>query len=204
MLDMATAYGTFANIGSRINLYPIISVRDSSGRLLEQSSPSSQSVLDPKVAYLISDILSDNAARTPAFGPNSDLNLPYVAVKTGTTNNLRDNWTIGYTPNRLVAVWVGNNDNTPHELRGFGNYRCFPHLAPDFQRNSQKRSFFRIHSPSGLIRVDICTITGQLTCEGCPSKTEYFLPDTQPKTACTKEQIEKNPGRKSQKRTGKA
>ena len=73
-------------------------------------------VIDSQVALLITDILSDNQARTPAFGPHSWLNItdhPEVAVKTGTTQNLRDNWTIGYNADVLAAVWVGNNDNTP-------------------------------------------------------------------------------------------
>ena len=199
MLDMATAYGTFANSGSRVNLQSVLSVRDSSGHLLEQSSSSNQSVLDPKVAYLISDILSDNAARTPAFGPNSDLNLSYVAVKTGTTNNLRDNWTIGYTPDRLVVIWVGNNDNTSMSYVASGVTGASPIWRRIFNEILKNNPSSGFTPPPGLIRVNICTITGQLACEGCPSKAEYFLPDTQPKIACTKEQIEKIQEEKAKK-----
>ncbi|MBI2008128.1 transglycosylase domain-containing protein, partial [Candidatus Amesbacteria bacterium] len=106
MLDMAITYGTLANYGSRVDLHPILSVKNSKGRILEEfKSAPPQSVLDPNIAFLVTDILADNAARTPAFGPRSLLVIPgqTVAVKTGTTNNLRDNWTLGYTPNRLVA-----------------------------------------------------------------------------------------------------
>ena len=72
-------------------------------------------MLDPQEAYLISNILSDNSARVDTFGTNSLLNIPgrQVAVKTGTTNDKRDNWTIGGTPQRAIGVWVGNNDNSP-------------------------------------------------------------------------------------------
>ncbi|KKU79049.1 MAG: hypothetical protein UY06_C0032G0006 [Candidatus Amesbacteria bacterium GW2011_GWA2_47_70] len=191
MQDMATAFGVFANSGSRVDLYPILSVRDSSGRLLEQSSPSSQSVLDPRVAYLISNILSDNAARTPAFGPNSDLNVPNVAVKTGTTNNLRDNWTIGYTPDRLVAVWVGNNDNSPMSYVASGVTGASPiwrRIMTEILKTTPSAGFA---SPANLVKVNICTITGQLACEGCPGRSEYFIPGTEPRLACTKEAIEK-------------
>ena len=201
MLDMATAYGTFANIGQRTNLRSILSIKDSQGKIIEdfRGVADSLSAVDPKVAYLISDILSDNAARTPAFGSNSDLNLPYVAVKTGTTNNLRDNWTIGYTPDRLVAVWVGNNDNTSMSYVASGITGASPIWRRIFNEILKNNPSSGFTPPPGLIRVNICTITGQLACEGCPSKAEYFLPDTQPKIACTKEQIEKIQEEKAKK-----
>lgn len=141
MLDMATAFGTLANQGVRIDPHPILKVDDYTGQTLyeyapeatpsaltfyfDESNPNSNTVgiknadytraLNRQPAYLISDILSDNTARSSAFGSNSKLKLKNqtVSVKTGTTNDLRDNWTIGYTPDYLVAVWVGNNDNKP-------------------------------------------------------------------------------------------
>jgi len=115
MLDLSTVYGVFATNGLRISPQPILSIRNSSGKIIYRSKTISEPVLDSKVTSTISDILSDNTARTPTFGQYSDLVIPnfQVAVKTGTTNSLRDNWTIGYTPNLLVAVWVGNNDNSP-------------------------------------------------------------------------------------------
>lgn len=116
MVDMMSAYGTFASGGVRHNTTGIVKVVDSSGVTLEDSSDNSGvRVLSPGVSYMISSVLSDNGARTPAFGPNSLLNIPghTVAVKTGTTDLKRDNWTFGYTPDYVVGVWVGNNNNLP-------------------------------------------------------------------------------------------
>jgi hypothetical protein len=123
MLEMAQAYGVFANSGYKINLHPILKVVDSKGKVLNEYKPVESPLLGKKVlpdgvSYIISNILSDNGARTPSFGSNSPLFLKgfNVAVKTGTTNDYRDNWTIGYTPSYVVATWVGNNDN--HPLQG--------------------------------------------------------------------------------------
>jgi penicillin-binding protein 1C len=120
MLDMATAFGVFANQGYRVDLQPILKVVDRTGKVLEEYKPPKspifgKKVLPSEVTFIISDILADNNARAPAFGTNSDLKIDgkHVSVKTGTTNELRDNWTIGYTPSYLVAVWVGNNDSRP-------------------------------------------------------------------------------------------
>ena len=115
MLDLATAYGTVANKGRRVDLDPLLEVSDSEGNILYKRRVLPQQVLDPGVAYIVSDILADNKARSLAFGLNSPLAIPnsWVSVKTGTTDNKRDNWTVGYTQNILVATWVGNNDNSP-------------------------------------------------------------------------------------------
>lgn len=116
MLEMATVYGALANMGKRQDLRPILSISDYTGNVLEDHRPSkSMEAVKPDVAWIMSNILSDNAARTQAFGPNSSLVIPghTVSVKTGTTNDKRDNWTIGYTPSYAAVVWVGNNDNTP-------------------------------------------------------------------------------------------
>ena len=114
MTDMATVYGTLANLGKKVDLNPILKVTDSQGNTLYQKEkPDKIPVMDAGIAYIISNILSDNGARAMEFGTNSPLNIPGVSVKTGTSDNLRDNWTIGYTPNYVVATWVGNNDNTP-------------------------------------------------------------------------------------------
>lgn len=115
MTDMATVYGTLANEGQRVDLDPILKITDSQGQTVFKKSKESQKVLDPGISYIISNILSDNNARTMEFGTSSPLNIPgyEVSAKTGTSDKFRDNWTIGYTPNFLVAVWVGNNDGTP-------------------------------------------------------------------------------------------
>jgi len=116
MLEMAQVYGTLANLGKRVDLTPILEVTDYTGRIWEKNHPKpAVAAVKPEVAWILSNILSDNLARTGAFGANSSLVIPgkTVAVKTGTSNDKRDNWTIGYTPSYLTAVWVGNNNNSP-------------------------------------------------------------------------------------------
>lgn len=117
MTDMAVVYGVLANGGIKVNLNPILKVTDSKGNILEEKrgTDDGKRVLDQGVAFILSNILSDNNARSMEFGINSPLNIPgyTVSVKTGTTNNIRDNWTIGYTPSYVTAVWVGNDNNAP-------------------------------------------------------------------------------------------
>lgn len=116
MLDMATVNGTLANLGHRVDLNPIIKITTSRGYTLEEKNHiSSRQVLKEGVAFIISDILADNSARSLAFGTSSPLVIPghTVSVKTGTSDYKRDNWAIGYTPDYVVTVWVGNNDNSP-------------------------------------------------------------------------------------------
>lgn len=116
MTDMAEVYGTFANGGVHRELDPILKIADAKGSVLQEKKalPGKQ-VLDKGVAFIMSDILADNNARSAAFGPNSVLTIPgkTVSVKTGTTDNKRDNWTDGFTKDYVVIVWVGNNDNQP-------------------------------------------------------------------------------------------
>jgi 1A family penicillin-binding protein len=122
LLDMTSAYGVFANDGFRNPYQGILKVEDSEGNVLEEFNPHPTEVIPKNIALEISDILSDNAARTPAYGSNSYLYFPGkdVAVKTGTTNDYRDAWIIGYTPSFALGAWVGNNDNTPMEKKVAG------------------------------------------------------------------------------------
>lgn len=116
MLEMASVYGTLANSGVQKDLLPILDVTDYTGKVIERNKGAQGvSAVKPEVAWILSNILSDNNARTSAFGPNSSLVIPgkTVSVKTGTSNDKRDNWTIGYTPSYDAVVWVGNNDNSP-------------------------------------------------------------------------------------------
>lgn len=116
MLDLATVFGTLANEGARVNLNPILRITDYRGNVLEEKKyPNKKQVLNPGIAFIISNILSDNQARSYEFGADSPLFVPghTVAVKTGTSDNKRDNWTVGYTNNIVVAVWVGNMDGSP-------------------------------------------------------------------------------------------
>jgi 1A family penicillin-binding protein len=120
LLDMTSAYSVFANDGERDPYTGILEVQDSTGKILEQYTPNSQQVLPKNTALTISDVLSDEQARIPTFGVHSALYIPNrdVAVKTGTTNDNKDAWTIGYTPSIAVGVWAGNNDNTPMKKGG--------------------------------------------------------------------------------------
>ncbi len=114
-LDLTAAYGVFANGGNQVTPIAILRVQKSNGELLfEQPPQAAVSVLDPRVAYLISHILDDDEARVPAMGRSNPLALTFpAAAKTGTTNDFRDNWTMGYTPGLVVGVWTGNTDNSP-------------------------------------------------------------------------------------------
>jgi len=120
LLDMTSVYSVFANKGIRNETQGILSVEDSNGNILEEYKNKTDQILKPNTTNILSDILSDNTARTPTFGVNSILRIPgrEVAVKTGTTNDNKDAWTIGYTPSVAVGVWVGNNDNKPMKKGG--------------------------------------------------------------------------------------
>jgi 1A family penicillin-binding protein len=115
LLDITSAYGVFANDGIRNPYTGILSVQDIGGNYLEQYSQNSKQVLQPNIAELLSDVLSDNVAKQPEYGTNSVFTFPnrQVAAKTGTTNDSKDAWTIGYTPDMVIGTWAGNNDNTP-------------------------------------------------------------------------------------------
>lgn len=124
-LDVATAYSVFATEGIRVERTPILKIENALGEVLfdiEENEPNKERVLDSGVAKDITDVLTDNVARTPAFGSNSYLYFPNndVAAKTGTTNDYRDAWIVGYTPNLTTVSWAGNNDNSPMEKKVAG------------------------------------------------------------------------------------
>jgi 1A family penicillin-binding protein len=212
MIDMAVVFGTFSNQGQKVKLHPILKVTDSKNKTLldfdcqkietiklpEPAEAATQhitcqpdQVISSHVATIITDILSDPIARIPAFGSHSFLNIPdhQVAVKTGTTNDKRDNWTIGYTTDYLTAVWVGNNDNAPMSQVASGITGASPiwhNIMVELLKDQSSHQF----TPSqDLIKVDICSLTGQLSCDGCGGKTEYFVPGTEPKVHCKPEFI---------------
>jgi len=115
LLDHTNVYATLARQGVYKEPEVYISIKDSNGYDIYENENTKKTVLSPEVSYLLWDILSDQNARLPAFGVNNFLSIPghKIAVKTGTTNNIKDNWTLGYTPSYVVGVWVGNNDGTP-------------------------------------------------------------------------------------------
>ncbi len=209
MTELATAYSAFANSGKPIPLRAILKIESSSGEQLSfkgcsqltppppqtvsaNSSCIPQQVISPNTAFLISDILSDNNARSAAFGYNSVLNIPKykVSVKTGTSNDLKDNWTIGYTPDILVATWVGNNNNTPMSYVASGITGASPiwnKIITETLKPYQAATSSSV--PKDIIKVSVCPLTGTLACDTCPNRYEYFTSGTQPKTHCTPEQI---------------
>lgn len=119
LLDMTSAYGVFANDGIRNPYTSILKVEDNNGNILEEIKPNPKQIIEPEIARKISDILSDSIARSPLHGLNSPINFKdrSVAVKTGTTNDYKDAWVIGYTPSLVVGAWAGNNNNTPMTFR---------------------------------------------------------------------------------------
>ena len=114
LLDMTSVYSVFANNGIRNPYQGILSIEDGDGNILEKYENRTQQIIKPNTTRILSSILSDDTARTPTFGANSILKIygKDVAVKTGTTNDRRDNWTVGYSANAVVVTWVGNNDNS--------------------------------------------------------------------------------------------
>ena len=122
LLDLVSAYGVFGNDGVRNSYTSILKVENGRGEILEEFNPSPRSVLDSNIARTISAVLSDNKARSPAFGESSYLYFPNreVAAKTGTTNDYKDAWIVGYTPSIAVGAWAGNNDNSPMEKKVAG------------------------------------------------------------------------------------
>ena len=185
MTEMATAFGVFANSGERIDLTPVLKVEDSRGRALEEfKQKSGEKVLSAETSYLISSILSDNGARSAAFGGASQLVVKSktVAVKTGTTDDKRDNWTLGYTPTYLVAVWVGNNDNKPMNpaiTSGVtGAAPIWNGIMGFVLRDARNESF---KTPSGIVSREVCTLTGGQKNESCQNRFEYFISGTEPK-----------------------
>jgi 1A family penicillin-binding protein len=182
LLDMVLAYSAFANGGLKVDPVAVLQVSDAQGHVLYKQTPQpGQRVLDPRVAYLITNILSDNTARAPAFGEYSMLRLNRpAAAKTGTTTDWRDNWTIGYTPDFVTGVWVGNADNKPME-RVSGITGAGP-IWHDFMQEALKgqpiQDFMR---PAGLIDLDVCATSGLLPTPYCPyTKREVFIAGTQP------------------------
>ena len=192
MTDMAEAYGVLANQGYKIDLHPILKITDRQGNIIEQYNPPAspifgQQILPSSVTFIISDILADNQAREMEFGPDSALKIPgqYVSVKTGTTNDYDDNWTIGYTPSYLVATWVGNNDHSPMSGVVTGITGAAP-ICNDIMVNLLKNKQPQIpQKPPDVFGEYVCTTTGLIAAKsggGCPTRFEYLIDGKNPKT----------------------
>ena len=183
LLELTAAYGAFANSGVAILPYSVSRVVDSSGNVLysHHDYEGQKQVLDPRIAWLITDILSDNAARSEAFGLNSVLRLDRpAAVKTGTTTDWRDNWTVGYIPDLVTGVWTGNADGEPM-VRVSGVSGAGP-IWHDFMiaatRGQVAQSFTQ---PPGLKQITVCALSGMLPSPDCThTRSEWFVDGTEP------------------------
>lgn len=191
MIDMATSFGVLANEGYRIDLHPILKIVDRRGKVIEEYKPPKspifgKRVLPQGVGFIISDILADNNARLTAFGPNSELRIPgqTVSVKTGTTNDYKDNWTIGYTPSYLVASWVGNNDGTPMASIVSGVTGAAPIWNKIMSTLLEEKEPELMQRPSNVVQRAVCNLSGlipQAGGAGCSTRFEYFLKGLEPK-----------------------
>ena len=147
---------------------------------ISQSPISSLQIISPQTAYLITSILADDVARSASFGTNSVLSLPFAAaVKTGTTTDWRDNWTVGYSAERLVGVWVGNADNSP--MAGVSGVDGAGPIWHDIMRLAHPEAPPAFARPDGLADVQICAPSGMLPAPECPrTRWEIFAAGTQP------------------------
>jgi len=185
MIELASAYTAFANGGTSMKPVGILKVEDRNGRILEEyKAPDGKKVMTPQEAFLISDILSDNSARELTFGAVNGLQVPryQVAVKTGTTNDKKDNWVIGWTPNLLSVVWVGNNNNAPMGRIASGVSGATPIWKRIMVYSLPKRDKKEFSIPDKIINLEVDRISGYLAHNNFPSRSEYFIDGTQPST----------------------
>ncbi len=183
LLDLTSAYAVFANRGEQIDSVSILKVEDSNGKtLFEYKKSDGRKVVDEGIAFIISDILSDNGARTQAFGSNSYLNIPGVAVKTGTTDQKRDNWTLGFTPSVVVGVWVGNNDNSPLDPKiASGVTGASPVWATIMKEVLKSKPVEPFEKPSKVFQTEVDGLMPGKPHGGSPTRKEYFIGGTEPK-----------------------
>jgi penicillin-binding protein 1C len=186
LLEMSSAFSVFANGGKKIPPVSILKIVDFEGKVIyEYQPPEGEQVIRAEHAFLLSSILSDNNARSLMFGPNSALNLPFqVAAKTGTTNDFRDNWTMGYTPDLVTGVWVGNADYTPMvNTTGLSGaapiWSQFMQYAVPYVSKNNPTPF---SIPSGIKETIICNTSGTEPSQWCRGgqRSEFFASDQPP------------------------
>ncbi len=183
LYDLVRSYTAFANQGNRVDPLLILEIRESASADLLYTAPASQpqQTLDPRVAWLVNDMLSDDGARELSFGRNSVLRLDRTAAaKTGTTNNFRDNWTVGYTPDLVTGVWIGNVNQTPMvNVTGITGAGPIWHQFMRSVLNGRPDAPFV--RPDGLSQVEVCTLSGMLPSAECPyTRLEWFIDGTAP------------------------
>jgi membrane peptidoglycan carboxypeptidase len=185
LLDMTSAYSVFANGGQRVPPVAILKITDFAGHVIFEYKPQTgEQVIRAEHAYLISSILSDNESRSWMFGRSSLLNLSFpVAAKTGTTNDFRDNWTLGYTPDLVTGVWVGNADYTPMvNTTGLSGaapiWSQFMEFAVPHLTGGNPTPFVR---PAGIVDHVVCSLSGTEPSNWCGAQyTEVFAFDQPP------------------------
>lgn len=178
LLDLSAAYSAFANGGFKVAPVAILKIEDGNGRVIfEHRQVKPEKVLDERVSFLISSVLSDNNARLLTFGPNSYLNLGAraVAVKTGTTNDLRDNWTIGWTKDFIVGVWVGNNNNEKMKNVASGVSGAAPIWRRETLDMLSRKPDRPFSPPDGVSEIEVDKISGYPAHDGFGSYKEWFI-----------------------------
>lgn len=193
MIDMTTAFSAFANKGITHEAYGIIKVEDKDGKVLEEhKNDEGKRAIPEEIAFIISHILADNQARADAFGTNSQLYIPgkVVSVKTGTTDDIRDNWTIGYTPSYLTAVWVGNNDNKPLNRSLTSGVTGAAPIWNKIMKNLLKnKEIENLVAPDNVVSRATCVGPGEKKDDGtvsCKSQIEFYVKGTEPKNEDSK------------------
>lgn len=184
LLDLTSAFAVFANEGRRQEPISILKVEDSSGKnLYEYKATEGVKILDEGIAFIISNILSDNGARAAAFGSNSVLNVPgkTVSVKTGTTDQKRDNWTIGYSPLAAVGVWVGNNDNSVMDPKiASGVTGASPIWQKIMTQALKDKPNEALRRPDSVVESEVDSLMGGQSREGSPKRKEFYLKGSEP------------------------
>lgn len=199
LIDMVFAFSVLDNMGrmvgrplpaaeQRLGFAPlepvsILRVENRSGEVIyEYSQPQQQEIVTPQLSFLMNDMLSDRNARCQGFGCPSALELPDnrpAAVKTGTTNDYRDAWTVGFTPQLVTGVWVGNSDNAPmDDVPGSRGAAPIWHAFMSWALQSDPPQTWA--RPAGIVERAVCDISGLLPTEYCPTVTEYFIEGTEP------------------------
>ncbi len=177
LLDHVAGYAVFANGGVRNEKTAILKVENKDGSVLEEYKPHPEQVVDPEAAYEIVSIMTDNNARSFIFGANSPLTLPGrpVGAKTGTTQNWRDGWTVGYTPSLVAGVWTGNNDGTLMRQGADGVVVAAPIWHQFMQEALKDTPSEDFPVPSGITKIEVDSLSGKLPTSYSPStKTEVF------------------------------
>lgn len=187
LLDLTAAYGALANSGFRIVPRVVLEVRSADGEeIYAAPEPERVRILDERIAWLISDILSDADARRLGFGANSLLRIDRpAAVKTGTTSNFHDNWTVGYTPDLVVGVWSGNSSY--EAMRAVNGLSGAAPIWHQFMRAALTGHPVQPFSrPPGIEQVEVCSLSGMLPTPDCPyRRREWFLKGTSPESPDT-------------------